>query len=370
MKFKRSVTERFLFSGIVYFGVSDRAHGAGEVSLGAKIVFILLAGALSMFFAEVCSGSSVLWFVTTWAWLVTFWLYLAHTVFFANLALIYRRISLTSLYLWGVLFGLYESWITKVVWAGYAGSTPAHGTILGFAVIEFPLIVFFWHPVFSFIMPVLTFEVLSGEKHILPGHLSVLTKNRRNRAFVLMIALIGALCLSFNAHGNVFASDLSIIGSIALIAGLYWIASRKYTEQFSIESLRLGKKGMAVLVIYLSLLYVGAFIFILPQRIPPPLTLLMTLGLYAAICILLYLKKPDGHAQAAGRKENTFNIKDLALLFIILLALTTLVSLTVPFDYIFVIVIYISMYVTAFVLLALAILRIIKERRTRGRKVF
>ena len=345
--------------------MSDQAHGAGEVTLGAKIVFILLAGALSMFFAEVCSGSSVLWFVTTWAWLVTFWLYLAHTVFFANLALTYKRMSLTALYLWGVLFGLYESWITKVVWAGYAGSTPAHGTILGFAVIEFPLIVFFWHPVFSFIMPVLTFEVLSGEKHILPGHLSVLTKNKRNWALVLLIALISAVFLSFNAHGNVVASDLSVIGSIALIAGLYWIASKKYREQFSIESLRLGKKGMAVLVIYLSLLYVGAFIFILPQRIPPPLTLLLTLGLYAVIGILLYLKKPDGHASAAGQRENAFKVKDLALLFIILLALTTLVSLTVSVDYIFVMVLYLSMYVAAFVLMAMAVLRIIKERRAK-----
>lgn len=346
--------------------MSDRAYGAKKVTLGAKIVYILLAGALSMFFAEVCSGSSVLWFFTSWAFMVTFWLYLAHTVFFVNLALIFKRTSLSSLYLWGVMFGLYEAWITKVAWAGYAGSTPAQGTILGFAVIEFPLIVLFWHPVFSFIMPVLSFEVLSGEKRILPGHLAVLTKNRRNWALVLIIAVISALFLSFNAHGNVLAADLSIIGSIVIIAALAWIASKKYKGQFSIESLRLGKLGMGILVLYLALLYVGAFIFILPQRIAPPLTLLLTLCIYVVIGILLYLKKPNEHTAEASLVGKIFSLKDLEVLFGVLLVLTTVFSILVPIDYILIMVIYLAMYVTSFVLMGLAIYSMIKERRAKS----
>jgi len=99
-----------------------------------KAALILLAGTLTMFFAEVCSGASVMWFVTGWAWLLTFWLYLSHFVLLINLALRFKRTSLTSLYLWGVLFGLYESWITKVAWAGYIGGQPILGTVLGFAV--------------------------------------------------------------------------------------------------------------------------------------------------------------------------------------------------------------------------------------------
>jgi hypothetical protein len=138
-----------------------------KIPLPAKLVFILLAGSLSMFFAEVLSGSSVLWFVSGWAWLVTFWLYLAHFLLFINLALIFKRTSLTALYLWGVLFGLYEAWITKVTWAGYMGSEPGWGKILGFAFPELPLIVFFWHPVFAFILPVLCFEIMTGQNRIL-----------------------------------------------------------------------------------------------------------------------------------------------------------------------------------------------------------
>lgn len=42
--------------------VPDMARA--KVPLLAKLIFILLAGSLSMFFAEVLSGSSVLWFLT------------------------------------------------------------------------------------------------------------------------------------------------------------------------------------------------------------------------------------------------------------------------------------------------------------------
>ena len=54
-----------------------------------------------------------------WTLLVTYWLYFAHFFFLTTLAVSTRRTSLWSLSLWGVLFGLYESWITKVIWAGY-----------------------------------------------------------------------------------------------------------------------------------------------------------------------------------------------------------------------------------------------------------
>ena len=52
---------------------------------------------------------------------MTYWLYFAHFFFFTTLAVRTGRTSLWSLYLWGVLYGLYESWITKVIWYGYGG---------------------------------------------------------------------------------------------------------------------------------------------------------------------------------------------------------------------------------------------------------
>ncbi|MEQ9715513.1 MAG: hypothetical protein ACTSSP_02970 [Candidatus Asgardarchaeia archaeon] len=90
---------------------------------------LLLIGALSMFFAEVSSGASVLWFIDTWGIFVTFPLYWSHTLFFFNIALRCRKLDFTSLYLLGTLFGLYESWITKVIWAGYFGQSLGWGQL-------------------------------------------------------------------------------------------------------------------------------------------------------------------------------------------------------------------------------------------------
>ena len=75
----------------------------------------LLIGLIVLICAEVFSGASLqigLWH--PWTWIVTYWLYLAHFFFFTTLAVRTGRTSLWSLYLWGVLYGLYESWITKV----------------------------------------------------------------------------------------------------------------------------------------------------------------------------------------------------------------------------------------------------------------
>ncbi len=343
--------------------MAEQAQGTEKIPLPAKLVFILLAGALSMFFAEVLSGSSVLWFISPWAWLVTFWLYLAHTVLFASLALVFKRTSLTSLYLWGVLFGLYEAWITKVIWAGYMGQAPGAGTFLGFAVVEFPLIVFFWHPVMSFILPVLSFEALSGENNILPWHRGILAKTKRGWLLALLVVIIGAVCLSFNAKGDVLATGATIAGSALLIGALYWIASKKYGKHFSMGSLRPGKAGMAILIAYLALLYSLTFFFILPERIAPPLTIVLTLGIYGLVALLLYFKGRDGpvHGEARAR-IGVFGPKEMAVLLAALAALATALCLLAPVNGILVVVVYFSLYLASFALLALTIAVVIRSR--------
>ncbi len=82
----------------------------------------LLIGLVVLICAEVFSGASIqvgIW--APWTWLMTYWLYFAHFFVLCTLAVRTGRTSLGALYLWGVLFGLYESWITKVIWFGYGG---------------------------------------------------------------------------------------------------------------------------------------------------------------------------------------------------------------------------------------------------------
>ena len=113
-----------------------------------KIISFLLVGTLSVFFTEVFAGSSPLWFIDSWGIFMVFPLYSMHLIFFLNVAFRIKRTSLGHLYLLGVLIGLYESWITKVLWAGYPGAeAPLMGTFLGIAILEFSVLVFFWHPI-------------------------------------------------------------------------------------------------------------------------------------------------------------------------------------------------------------------------------
>ncbi len=184
-----------------------------DVATGSRPLALVLVGILSMVFAEAFSGSSVLWFLSVWSWLVTLPLYWSHTLFFLNIAFRLRRTSISDLYLLGVLFGLYESWITKVVWAGYFGQAPAWGTVLGFAVAEVPVIVFFWHPVMSFIVPVLVFQIIAvsiGEgrdvtRIVLPSHIGFLKRSKHTSILFGIVFVGGAAFLSANSLLNVLA---------------------------------------------------------------------------------------------------------------------------------------------------------------------
>ncbi len=100
----------------------DAGGGPPSTSWSGIVLARLLIGLVVFISAEVFSGASIqmgLWH--PWTWIVTYWLYFAHFFFFTTLAVYTGRTSIGALYLWGVLFGLYEFWITKVIWNGYGG---------------------------------------------------------------------------------------------------------------------------------------------------------------------------------------------------------------------------------------------------------
>jgi len=120
-----------------------------------KLWSILLLGALSMLFAEVFSGASTLWFLDAWGLLLTYPLYLAHAIFLLNVAFLWKKTSPRQLYFFGMLFGLYEALITKVLWFGYPNSTgPMVSYVFGIAWGEFLTLVLFYHPIMSFVVPI------------------------------------------------------------------------------------------------------------------------------------------------------------------------------------------------------------------------
>jgi len=296
-----------------------------------KLVLYLLIGTLSVYFTEVFAGSSPLWFMDAWGILMVFPLYFMHLIFFLNIAIRIKRTSISHLYLFGVIFGLYESWITKVLWTGYPGAgAPIMGTFCGIAILEFSVLVFFWHPIFAFVLPILVFEVFaltdgSGRDRILPGHLSSLKKKRRLFAFLTFAILLGASFLSINTGHNVTIADFAILGNLLIILLLYKIARRK-PDVFSISSLQLGRKGLTIVTIYLLLLYVLSFLFLMPNKIPTsPLPVLVIIVFYAFITFLIKMSPiHEAINIEANAAEGTFSAKSFFAFCLLHLLLTTI----------------------------------------------
>ncbi len=293
---------------------------------------ILLAGSLSMFFAEVFAGSSPLWFVDLWALTVTFPLYTMHLLFFFNLAYRFDRLSPRSLYLWGVLFGFYEFWITKVLWSGFIGESPLLGTFLGIAVFEFILVALFWHPIMSFMLPILVIEILSlsyGQPSVpVPSHDRLLRKTRKNKLLAYYFVLNGATILAFNSSFNILISHITAIGSIAIIVILIRICRKTGIQ---INNILLGKKGMIIVSLYLALLYGIMFPLLLPERIPGLGTIIFTLLLYVVILLLIYCDKhTDTHDIDYMDTAETFEVADLKKYLVIFMALLTIFVLAPP----------------------------------------
>ncbi len=344
-----------------------------EIPHEKRWTLIILIGCLSMFMAEVFAGSSQMWFIDIWSLLVTFWLYLGHLLLFLNLAMRKKRTSIPQLYLWGILFALYESWVTKVLWAGYPGSEgPAIALVGGIAILEFSTLVFFWHPILAFIMPILVYEsfALSNEsplpleKKIFISHLPYLKKGKKKFLFFyLFLILTGATILSFNTGYNVVIAAIAIIGSIGLIYLFYKLSNKKNPNSFSIYSLRLGKKGLTIVFIYIGLLYLITFFVLLPERIPTSIVpFLIIIGFYVFIGVILRLSKSTDEIRFEEFNESEiYNSKFFFKLYGFFFILTIVFCLIPPIAIIFAIIIFIGIFIIAPIFFILFLIKVLKQ---------
>lgn len=288
-----------------------------------KLYPITLVGCLSMLFAEVFSGASQIWFINRWGILVTFPLYLGHILFFLWIALKSKRTTLSQLYLFGVIFALYESWITKVLWGGYMDSAgPGLGTLFGIGVFGFPVLVFFWHPIMSFILPILVFEILT--KKVLKGHESILKKTTKK---TILISLFLISISTFIANGNNFnliSSNFSLIGTLLIISGLCYLA-----KKVDIKSLELRKVSFTLLSIYLVTLYITTFFYLRPERIPTAIVPYISIIAFYVISIILILKSDKTTIKINTLKDNSYSIRDLVK-FAIITILAVNISCVIP----------------------------------------
>lgn len=241
-----------------------------------------------MLYAEVFAGSSKLWFFEVWSLLVTFPLYASHLLFYLNLGFKTRRVSIPQLYVWGCLFALYEAPITKVLWSGYPVSAgPAFGQVLGISILEFLTLVFFWHPVLAFVVPVLVFEALSGR--MLDSHAGFFSSKGWKTA-LYGCAVVGSLFLGFNSQFDPRVVLGSFLGSLVLI-GIVQGLSRALKQGSGMEGLRLGPLSFALLALYLLVLYAVTWGLIFPDKQGSLAQVFLIIAVAGAF-VLVLLKSP------------------------------------------------------------------------------
>jgi hypothetical protein len=259
-----------------------------------KLLFWLILSALSVFFAEVVSGSSPFPFFSPfdlsmiWGWCVIMPLYGLHTLVLASVVFNWGRPRFYAIFLAGVIFGLYEAYITKVLWGPPWGAPIISAG--GVAVVELAVITLFWHPFMSFAVPLSAAEtVLTSSREVIdgfPNKIKVLLEKRGTVLFPLFALWAG---LNHGGAGIVAASLSAMISMVFLLA--LTAAWKKLTAQdtYTLRSLLPDRKQTGILAVMLAILYLVLGAGINPQRIPGIAAQAPILVLYAVVIGLLVL---------------------------------------------------------------------------------
>ncbi len=320
-----------------------------------KLWSILLLGALSMLFAEVFSGASTLWFLDAWGLLLTYPLYLAHAIFLVNVAFLWKKTSPRQLYFFGMLFGLYEALITKVLWFGYPASTgPMVGYFFGIAWGEFLTLVLFYHPIMSFVVPVFVYELLSRD--VLPGHERFLQKDWKTLLLVIILIVMGASFQSNGAKYDVVRAVGSMGGSILIVVLLHVLSKGK-----NLQSLVLGKKRMTVVLVYLFVLYGVTTAVIFPERLPKMILPYLLILLWYLIAIIL-LRIDRFTPVKISLKKTIFSQKELGIFAFLIVGVIIICSLFQQMTYGVLLVMFVSLMGAGVGFFSWSLISLLKQR--------
>ncbi|NJE25094.1 hypothetical protein E3E22_00305 [Thermococcus sp. MV5] len=269
-----------------------------------RAFFWLIIASFSVFFGEVTIGATLYPFFAFWGLLVILPLYGLHTLILGSVVYRFGKPRFETLYLAGVIFGLYEAYITKVVW-NPGWESPIH--VAGIGIFEVLVIVLFWHPFMSFILPIGVAELLTSKRKVLP---SVLLKRPYLFAFVFGM-------LESSNSPSPFASFTSAVSTLGVILLLIYIWRQKFGRDDDMEGLLPTKRELKFLIPVL-LLYYGALGFgINPAAIPEIGPQAIIWLLYALTFCLIYRALKRSKREDIERLECELDFYQLFVLSLI-----------------------------------------------------
>ncbi|MEA2054967.1 MAG: hypothetical protein U9O96_07695 [Candidatus Thermoplasmatota archaeon] len=257
-----------------------------------KIFFWIILGALSVFFAEVVSGSDMFPFFHIWGLLVVFPLYTLHILVLSYVVFNYSKPRLYTLFIAGAIFGMYEAYITKVLWNPPWGDPLI--SLAGIAAIEAVVLVLFWHPFMAFIIPLFVGEnILTNSRKITKGLPNRMKKlfNTKKKSYILLVllAILFGIFQSTNSPSPLH-SLLSVLSTTAVLMLLIYLWRNKTKgREYDIQTLLPNKREFSVLLTLLIVMYVVMGIFVRPEALPGSAPQLIIWLIYAGLFILLSL---------------------------------------------------------------------------------
>lgn len=240
-----------------------------EPSTRMRAFFWLILGSLSVYFAEVVSGSDILPFFKPLSWVLVFPLYTLHTLVLWYVVFRNGRGRLYALFPAGALFGLYEAYITKVIWSPTWNEEPIR--LGGVAVVETLLLVLFWHAFMAFILPLFLAETaLTSSREVFTG---LPLKIRRMLASdsvskIVCVLTFAAGLFQSNGAPTPFDSLASGILNSTFLMALIVIWKRKRGDRYRFRDLLPGPRGFRVLLVLLGVDYLVLGGLLRPEELP------------------------------------------------------------------------------------------------------
>ena len=254
----------------------------------ARAGFLLWLALLAFSLPEVFAGTGAGWLTRPDVYILGIPLYALHFLLLCHIAIKTKRTSWPALYLLGIVFGLYETWITKVVWAGYLDE---NGFAMGgfgpwFGIHETIGLILFYHAVTSFFLPlaVLT-RLFPAFAAAFPAPNWIFGTTSWALARRIGLALIWGLISGYNMPDP----SLYLISWAPLLLGL--IVGYRVVKNAAARPV-LGRKSQWLAGLWLALIYVAGFTLIRTEAIPPAPAILITLALYMLLAFLLKRTAP------------------------------------------------------------------------------
>jgi hypothetical protein len=279
-----------------------------------KWLFWLILGACSVIFAEVTCYSAPFPFFDGWGLTVVCPLYGLHTLVLAWLIFRRRRVTLETLFLAGAVFGLYEAYMTKVLWNPTWGDFP--WTAGGIYIAQTAILVLFWHPVMAFIVPLLVGENIFTSscetRQALPGWMQQALGSRKR--ILLSVAAFAVFC-GMTEGVNAPSAGISLLSCAGAgvvfwgLALLWRLATRK--RAYTLRDLLPSDREALVLGGLLLAGYIGLGLILRPEALPRSLVPHLTIwALYLILFALLALNFRRAPEPAAQTTEPAAQVTD------------------------------------------------------------